>query len=207
MCQPWVWGRDNFKLNSLLLRPFYNNGHGDGSDDFEPDFKRLVPEGRWRVIFERDCQQLPPFHCVSTKGVVLRKGNTGECNYTHSCFYQKVHSLVEMVIGDARKLDKCLCQFLLSPCASFKWFFTHEFKKHWGVHLDWLQYTKHLIGSAQNQPTANWKDIYWDRLGMPQRNFNNTLSRGSKIHFRYSYPLVMQSTQPIKWIWDQTGEG
>ena len=140
---------------------------------------------------------------VSTKGVVLRKGNTGECNYTHSCFYQTLHSLVEMVIGDARKLDKCLCQFLLSPCASFKWFFTHEFKKHWGVYLDWLQYTKHLIGSAQNQPTANWKDIYWDRLGMPQRNFNNTVSRGSKIQFRY--PLVIQSTQPIKW--DQTGEG
>ena len=142
---------------------------------------------------------------VSTKGVVLRKGNTVECNYTHSCFYQTVHSLVEMVIGDARKLDKCLCQFLLSPCASFKWFFTNEFKKHWGVYLDWLQYTKHLIGRAQNQPTANWKDIYWVRLGMPQRNFNNTLSRGSKIQFRYSYPLVIQSTQPIKW--DQTGEG
>ena len=69
---------------------------------------------------------------VSTKGVVLRKGNTGECNYTHSCFYQTVHSLVEVVIGDARKLDKCLCQFLLSPCASFKWFFTNEFKKHGG---------------------------------------------------------------------------
>ena len=113
--------------------------------------------------------------------------------------------LIEMVIGDARKLDKCLCQFLLSPCASFKWFFTNEFEKHWGVYLDWLQYTKHLIGRAQNQPTANWKDIYWDRLGMPQRNFNNTLSRGSKIQFRYRYPLVIQSTQPIKW--DQTGEG
>ena len=91
---------------------------------------------------------------VSTKMVVLRKGNTVECNYTHSCFYQTVHSLVEMVIGDARKLDKCLCQFLLSPCASFKWFFTNEFKKHWGVYLDWLQYTKHLIGSAQNQPSC-----------------------------------------------------
>ena len=57
---------------------------------------------------------------VSTKGVVLRKGNTGECNYTHSCFYQTVHSLVEVVIGDAGKLDKCLCECLLSPCASFK---------------------------------------------------------------------------------------
>ena len=160
MCQPWVWGRDNFKLNSLLLRPFYNNGHGDGSDDFEPDFKRLVPEGRWRVIFERDCQQLPPFHCVSTKGVVLRKGNTGECNYTHSCFYQTLQSLVEVVIGDARKLDKCLCQFLLSPCASFKWFFTHEFKvlcifevtavhqaSHWqGTKSANCQLERHLLG-------------------------------------------------------------
>ena len=104
------------------------------------------------------------------------------------------------MLGSQTNVCASFCCHLVPVLSDF---LPMNLKSTGGVYLDWLQYTKHLIGRAQNQPTANWKDIYWDRLGMPQRNFNNTLSRGSKIHFRWlstSHPVhTANQMGPNRW--------